>query len=426
MKKYILLLLVLISTSLQAQTDSLQFVIDILGRMQDRQNQIQVDEVESKPYEKKIISFFNVSTEADHLVNSYQIAQDSFIGLRAFVLLEKGLLNNGIISDGGKHPYQMNFSVIPNREGRGSWNGNFFQNFMRFKAMKNQVDFLIGVPECILCYDGTYCKFLYKNWQLWQYGSTPSEQWDKANEHFLAWLNSMTYIDENGKEKEIFDAVEVLNEPWGFTNEEYAIIEGARVEAWLEYNRQRGRYPKSLPGGGKDVSHMYPKLGTCAVPLGQGYTPEKGSMTMTGMVTKYAYAYTYVSGHVYNIDNNGWSDDFSITQNQLNTLEDFRSKFYPNAKLFITEIGSQVNSYWDDKQKKEIYVDAKKQAEYVAKVVAELEKNPHIMGVAWYSLRPIPNDRFGKVYYQRKGGEDTEGMDEIKKRTIWKTNKIRA
>jgi hypothetical protein len=409
MKRLFILFLLFASLSLSAQVDSLQFAIDVLQRVQDRKQST------PKPKEPirsqtKLLSAFNVSTEADQLVNNYLIAKDSIKALRAFVLLEKGLLNDGMIAEGGKHPKDTHFEIIPNREGRGSWNGNFFQNFMRYKAMRNQVDILIGVPENIVRWDSrrdkiVFAQFLYKNWQLWQYGNTPQEQYNKCYEHFLAWLNSMTYFDDKGVEVEIFDYVEIMNEPWGFTNEEYKIVESARVEAWLEYNRQRGRYPISQANNGRDISKLSPKLGTCAVPLGQGYTPKKGSMTMLGMVSKYAPYYTYVSGHVYNIDNNGWSDDFEITKNQFKILEEFRHKYYPKAKLFISEIGSKITG--DQKR-------------YVQNVVAELSQNPNVMGIGWYSLRPIPNARFGECYYQDQNGKPTNGMKEIKRLTDWK------
>ena len=424
MKRTFLLLLIAFTLNMNAQIDSLQVSIDYLQgikekKLWDKTNTEAIQDGIANAivdYNKPtLISFFNVSTEADHLVNTNQIANDSICALRSFVLVEKGLPKDGIIAEGGKHPYGFTFSLLPNREGRGSWDANFFQNFMRFKAMKNQVDILIGVPEVIVQWDSpsrtkvVFADFLYKNWQMWQYGSNPTDQFNKIYEHFYYWLSSMTIINEDGDEEEIFDFVEIANEPWGMTNEEFKILESARVEAWLKYNRDQGRYPK-FENGVTRIDHLRPRLGTCAVPLGQGYTPKAGSMTPIGMVSKYAKYYSYVSGHVYNIDDRGWSDDFTITQNQIQEIEKLRIRYFPNASLFISEIGNPQNGL----------------PQYVENVVAELSKYLKVMGVGWYSLRPIPNPRFEGCYFQDANGNDTKGMDKVKKLTVWKKGKIRA
>lgn len=261
----------------------------------------------------------NVGNEIDHHPNI------KGIGCRYFWIASHDFYNKGNLSKGGKLPRDMVFS-IPDVQYpcRGvDYNGTMCDNSQRVERLANQYDEVTIVVEAVQDHLGNWLGFPFKFVPLWQWGVTPGERYAKIKEHFKAVLKST-----KGK----VQYIEIANEPWGLTAEEYNIKESARFAAWFEYNFEEF-------GLGLDQYEQFtPKLGTAALPIGQGL---RSGMSLSSFANpKYSKYYSYVSVHPYNLVNGDWVDDPSISDAIINTAIEFCKQYMPHCKIRITETGA--------------------------------------------------------------------------------------
>lgn len=312
---------------------------------------------------------YNGSIELDQVILEGSLTEKC---IRSFILFEKVLPAYGVIPNGGLILRDHTLVAIP-RVFRpvSTFDGTFYENHFRFKKLAAATDFLIGAPEVIVDIDGTYRDFPNKNWLLWEYGTTEEEQYLKIKEHFYKFLLA------NG---DSFDAIEIGNEPWGMCLHEWQLIERARIDAFIQYNQELGRF---------EIEDMRPLLGTVALPIGQG---GKYKLQLPDLVTEYAPYYHYVSAHIYPFDNQGqWTTDWTYATGQIGIAEAFRQQNFPNAEFWITETGSKYE-----------------EISFYGEIFRYCENIPSVKRIIPYTYTYIENDKFGDLHMIDSLGNETD------------------
>lgn len=319
---------------------------------------------------------YNSSIELDQVILDNQLKEDC---IRSFILLEKVLPFNGILSEGGvllkDHPIEW----LPEVYVPVDWNGTLYENFFRFRSLNDRTRKLIGAPEAIMNFDGTFRDFPNKNFLIWEYGNTPIEQFSKIYNHWRAFLEA------NG---ENFQYLELDNEPWGMCYHELDLVVRARMQAYIDYNEARGR---------SNPKDMLPKIGSMALPLGQGSNYKLQLEDVSKILLPYEEYISYISIHIYPIDNRGWTTDFDVAFDQIRIAEEFRKINFLDSELWITETGSELN-----------------ESEFYTRLFEFANQIESIKMIIPYTYRKIDNFGFGKLYMLDKDYNESETYKHIK------------
>lgn len=316
---------------------------------------------------------YNVSTEVDSVMASGAFEVMQIDRLRVFNLLEKNLCGEGVYSRGGKAPKDSKFFKTPKVYKSVDWDCTFYPNKFRLENANKRVRELTKTDEVILNAQGDFRKWPAKDFEYWELGADNKEVYKTVYAMTYADLQATGYIPKYW---------EVRNESWHYTAEQWAVIEMALIDAWRDWNRDEGR--------GEDYANYVPKLGTNALPIGQGGNIP---MPLLAIATSNAKYYTYVNVHVYPIDKYGfWSKDYSIVADQIQTAIEFQRTYFPNAHIRITETGAPNDA-----------------RDYYTWLDSYVRQYPVIEAVFAYSLVKIPNQRFGECYVWKKGRWNNTG-----------------
>ena len=323
----------------------------------------------------------NFSNEID------QFPQAKVDRLRLFYLQEHDLPGNGVFSAGGKFPKDHKFHLVPTNPNKKykdvkTWDGSMYDNHTRIMRVKKQCKELTTSFEVIRNYNGVFNPFPAKLFPMWQWGNNPSEQYKKIYEHTYAFLVA------NG---DYVDYMELGNEDWILTATEWSIVESARIDAWVAWNKKQGR---------KDYKTFKPKVASVALPIGQALWFPVNMGDFVGEKYKHVYAEGYINVHIYSIDRDGkWSMDFdNIVGPQIDSVIRFVQSYNPYCKIRITETGYPQEGA----------------LAYYEWLNGYLAKYPQIEAVHAYSYAPIKNIRFGDCYMVGNDGAVTEAWKTIK------------
>ena len=296
-------------------------------------------------------------------------------GARYFWNVSHDLPYKGIFNDGGVSPSSQNFEAIQNNCIGVNYNGSMCDNALRVKKLKDQFDVVCVVPQEIIGPFGNWLQWPHKYTPMWRWGETPGLQYAKIRQHFLALLWSTEgYVD----------FIQIANEPWGMTADQYNIVESARVDAWIEYNILKGRKLD-------DHQSFTPKLITAAMPIGQGLQTELSFQNLAS--SRFAQYYHSIAVHGYNRTMmSEWSTDASITNDIIDLALEFCETYMPHCQLQITETGAP-NEFIE---------------QHIEALTAKSKIEPGIYAIWLYNLFSDSSSIFKDCFFMYSDGTLTE------------------
>ena len=377
MKKLIFLLL--LPFTLLGQIDTSKYNQGVKLLEQGIRLQLEAIELLKMPEPKPALENFfwgvNAGADIDMLLSS---GAELPINNRQFHLCEKDSRNRAL-------PRDYEFELLPdaNRGVGVEWNGTYLDQWNRYVRIKTRAaGILVSTLEVVFIPNGKK-DFPGKHWNFYDYayvngldGWSESEKkqvYDKAYEYFFG------YFVANG---EIVTHTEFQNETWSLTPEEYKVVLDAFFDAYYAYNKRMGR-----------TSNFLPKLGTNALPVGQG---AKYNLCINDMAYR-INEFDYISVHVYPIDLGGnWQPDFSIVEKQLETCLQFQRTYAPEMRIWITETG--YPEYIES-------VPTNYSKEYFQTLHEYTKLNPEFQSIWAYTLlyEGDPTGRFGECYMIKDG-----------------------